>query len=101
MAVPPIPATPAVSSIAQSASAPAKVSSGDSPFSNVFSKLLSEANGQQIASEQAIEQLANGQTDSIHDVVISVAKAELSFRLVLEIRNRLIEAYQEIMRMQV
>ncbi len=101
MSVPPIPPTAAVSAIAPTAGAPGNVGSGDSPLNNVFSKLLSEANGQQIASDKAIEQLASGQTDSIHDVVLSVAKADLSFRLVLEIRNRLVEAYQEVMRMQV
>ncbi len=48
-----------------------------------------------------MEQLATGKSDDIQNVVVSMAKADLTFRLVLEIRNRLIESYQEIMRMQV
>lgn len=68
---------------------------------NAFSRLLNAANNQQFAAESAIDQLATGKTDSLHNVVISAAKADLSFRLVLEMRNKLIESYEEIMRMQV
>jgi flagellar hook-basal body complex protein FliE len=72
----------------------------DLPFSQVISKFVNEANEQQLHSEGVVRDFAAGKTDSVHDVVLSVAKADLSFRLVLEIRNRLIESYQEIMRMQ-
>ena len=42
-----------------------------------------------------------GQTDNLHSVMLAVAKADLSFRTILEVRNRLTDAFQEIMRMQV
>jgi flagellar hook-basal body complex protein FliE len=73
---------------------------GNAPFSQVVAKLIGDANAQQLQSNQVVEQFATGQTDNVHDLVLSVAKADLSFRLVLEIRNRLIDSYQEIMRMQ-
>lgn len=70
-----------------------------------FSKLLggevAAVNAQQLEAGNAIQGLITGETDNVHDVVLSVAKADLSFRLLLEIRNRLMENYQEIMRMQV
>ena len=72
----------------------------NSPFSQVFSKFLDEANGQQLQSQDVVRDFVSGDSKNVHDLVLSVAKADLSFRLVLEIRNRLIEAYQEVMRMQ-
>ena len=68
---------------------------------NVFANLIRGANDQQLAADQAVENLAAGGEESLHNVVLSAAKADLSFRLVLEMRNKLIESYQEIMRMQV
>ena len=66
-----------------------------------MSKFLGEINNQQLQAGQHVTQLATGETDSINDVVLSVTKADLSFRLLMEIRNRLISSYQEIQRMQV
>ena len=103
MALPPIPPTSAASiSSISSTSVPSGIKpSGNSSFSDVFAKLLTGVNEQQITSDESIQKLAAGKTDNMQEVVISVAKADLSFRMVLEIRNKLIEAYQEIMRMQV
>ena len=73
----------------------------ENSFGRMITDLLGQANAQQVGADQAVEQLVAGQSDSVHDVVLAVAKADLTFRLVLEIRNRLIDAYQEVMRMQV
>ena len=74
---------------------------GDSQFSDVISGFLKDVNGQHLQADEALKDLVTGKSDSVHDVVLSVAKADLAFRMVLEIRNRLIDSYQEIMRMQV
>ena len=71
------------------------------PFTEVMSQFLGEINGQQLQAEQHVTQLALGETESVNDVVLSVAKADMSFRFLMEIRNRLISSYQEIQRMQV
>lgn len=71
------------------------------PFSQLISHLMNDANVQQVQSDKAVEGLVKGETNNVHDVVLSVAKADLSFRLMLEVRNRLLDSYQEIMRMQV
>jgi len=73
----------------------------DSPFSRLASRLIQDVNGTQLAADKAIKEFATGETDNVHDVVLSMAKADLEFRFLLEIRNRLIDAYQELMRMQV
>lgn len=75
--------------------------SGEAPFGEVMARFLQEINGQQLQAGQSIQQFAAGEADSVHDVVLNVAKADLSFRLLMEIRNRLISSYQEIQRMQV
>jgi flagellar hook-basal body complex protein FliE len=73
----------------------------DGSFANVIQGLLEKANAPQVEADQALHQLVTGETNNVHDVVMSVVKADMSFRFILEMRNRLTEAYQEIMRMQV
>jgi flagellar hook-basal body complex protein FliE len=75
--------------------------SGIGGFARVVSQLLNDAGAHQAHAEQAVNNLAAGRADNVHNVMLSMAKADLSFHLVLEIRNRLSDAYQEIMRMQV
>lgn len=81
--------------------APAPAEPGGVGFGRVIDQLLSDANSQQVQADQAVQELAVGRADNVHDVMLAVAKADLSFRMILEVRNRLTEAYQEIMRMQV
>ncbi len=66
----------------------------------VIEGFLSTAKAHEGAADQAVRDLAMGQTDNLHSVLLECAKADLSFRMVLEIRNRLTDAFQEIMRMQ-
>jgi len=73
----------------------------ESPFSQLASRLIQDVNAEQLGADKAIKELATGETNNVHDVVLSMAKADLEFRFLLEIRNRLIESYQELMRMQV
>jgi flagellar hook-basal body complex protein FliE len=64
-------------------------------------RILGGASQSYAQSTAAVEDLAFGRTDNLHEVLLQVAQADLSFRLVLEIRNRLAEAYQDIMKMQI
>ena len=70
------------------------------PFADLVNDLLQNANGQQADVKETVNQLITGETDSIHDVVLTAAQADLAFRLVMEVRDRLIASYQEVMRMQ-
>lgn len=70
-------------------------------FSNLIKGLLDKANEPHLQADTSMSDLITGKTDNVHNVVLSAVKADLSFRMVLELRNRLTEAYQEIMRMQV
>jgi flagellar hook-basal body complex protein FliE len=78
---------------------------GPGAAANSFSRLLNDAVGQidklQKGADSNIQKLATGQPVDMHDVTISAEQANLSFQLGLQVRNKLIEAYQEVMRMQV
>lgn len=76
-------------------------SAGGTPFAGLVERFLSGAVDSSDQAGAAVRDLALGNTDNLHEVMLQVAQADLSFRLVLEIRNRLAEAYQEIMKMQI
>ncbi|MCP4510604.1 MAG: flagellar hook-basal body complex protein FliE [Fuerstiella sp.] len=94
----------AISSVGTGSSAaqPAGVGKGgqELPFAEMIKDLIQETNNQQGQVEESVKQLITGETDSIHDVVLTASQADLAFRLVMEIRDRLIASYQEVMRMQ-
>lgn len=71
------------------------------PFAETLSRMFAETNDAQKNVFNSVQQLATGQSDSVQDVVLAAAKADLAFRFVLEVRNKLVDTYQEIMRMQV
>ncbi len=95
----PIPGTTGIAGIRDGVTSVGETT--NKPFSQLVSNLMSDVNVQQLKSDQAVEGLVRGESNNVHDVVLSVAKADLSFRLMLEVRNRLLDSYQEIMRMQV
>lgn len=70
-------------------------------FERLFDQALQGAAQSHENAQSAIRDLATGKTDQLHGVLLQVAQADLSFRLIMEIRNRLTDAYQEIMKMQV
>src|SRR6266851_3300936 len=80
---------------------PSSPDTGGASFPRVLEQLLTSAAQSHESAEAAVRDLAVGQTDNLHGVMLQMAQADLSFRLILEIRNRLTEAYQEIMKMQV
>ena len=74
---------------------------GKADFGQTLSRYLDEVNQLQQEADRALTGLARGNLDSLHHVVVAMSEADLSFRLMMQIRNKLVEAYKEIMRMQV
>jgi flagellar hook-basal body complex protein FliE len=70
-------------------------------FGETLSKAISDVNSLQGQAGKAVDQLVSGETADLHEVMIAVEKAKTSFELLMEIRNKTIDAYREIMRMQV
>ncbi len=73
----------------------------DGSFADILKNSLNEVNELQNKADNSIKSIAEGKMDNMQDAVIAIEKADVSLKLVTEIRNKAIEAYKEIMRMQV
>lgn len=71
----------------------------DSNFHSTLKTLISQVDTQLKDANQMAEGFAVGKNQNLHEVMIASEKADLSFQFLLQIRNKLLEAYQEIMRM--
>jgi flagellar hook-basal body complex protein FliE len=73
----------------------------DEPFGTMVADLLKDIQGQHATMNNQITDLALGKTDNLHQVVVNIAETDLMFRMLMEVRDKLISSYQEIMRMQI
>jgi flagellar hook-basal body complex protein FliE len=55
----------------------------------------------QVQSDKSIQNLASGKTDNIAEVMIAAEKADIALKVMVQVRNKMIDAYQDIMKMQV
>jgi len=90
------PIVPATSTIAPAASAPA---SGDG-FIESLGKMIKSAEASGDQANVAVEQMLDGRGE-VHDAMIALQRAELSLQFTVQVRNKLVQAYQDIMRMSV
>ncbi len=74
--------------------------SGVSAFGELVARELREVNREQLAAEQSARDLAAGRADVV-DAMLALSKADIALRFAVTLRNRALEAYQEIMRIQV
>ncbi|WP_432418819.1 flagellar hook-basal body complex protein FliE [Cytobacillus spongiae] len=70
-------------------------------FASVLKQSIEKVNEAQIQSDAMTEKLARGENVDLHQVMITSQKASITLQTTLEVRNKVVEAYQEIMRMQV
>ena len=66
-----------------------------------FAQEVDAVNANLVNADNEIRNLAAGEATSLHEVMIHMEEAKLSFQLLAQVRNRLLDAYQEVMRMQV
>ena len=78
-----------------------KVSEGQGSFESTLKGFVNEVNSLQNHASESIEKLATGEVEDVHQVMIAVEEANTAMEFMLEIRNKIVEAYQEIMRMPV
>ena len=71
------------------------------PFKDMLESSIQRVNEMQQAAEKAKIDIVTGGTENIGEAMASIKKADLAFQQLVEIRNKLLDAYQEIMRMQV
>jgi flagellar hook-basal body complex protein FliE len=70
-------------------------------FANVLGDFVNDVAQKQAAAGSAVTGLLSGQNVSLHQAMISMEEANVSFQMMVEIRNRLLDSYQELMRMQI
>ena len=70
-------------------------------FSRVLEDFLKEVNSQQLSAREVESSLSEGKVENIERAIYTIEQASLSLRLLTEMRNKALESYQEIMRMQV
>lgn len=69
-------------------------------FIGIMKRYLGEFNTLQHDADSQIQKLVSGETQDLHEVTVAMDEAQTSFELMMEIRKRLADAYQEVMRMQ-
>ncbi|TNE34148.1 flagellar hook-basal body complex protein FliE [bacterium] len=78
-----------------------KAGEKDVKFTDTLSEFVSDVNSLQIESSKKSDAFIKGEPVDIHDVMISAEKAKTSFELLMELRNKALELYKEVNRMQV
>jgi flagellar hook-basal body complex protein FliE len=76
-------------------------STGKTDFLDILKNSIDKTNELQKEAGKAASMLASGEKIDIHNAMIAAEKADVSFRLMMEVRNKIVEAYHEITRMQV
>ncbi len=74
---------------------------GSGSFKNVLRDAINETNSLQKSADVKVQELATGKTTNIPEVMMQVEKADIALRLMTQVRNKIIDAYQEVMKMQV
>ncbi len=78
-----------------------QVSQASDAFGNLLKNTIDQVNEAQIQGEQAIQDLQTGNAENLHEVMIAVEQADISLRMLVQLRNKAQQAYEEIMRLQI
>ncbi len=70
-------------------------------FASVLRQAVERVEGMRRQADDSVMKLLAGENEEVHQTVLAVQKAELAFELFLEVRNKVVQAYQEIMRMPI
>ena len=74
---------------------------GTISFGETIENFLDAVNVSQIDAKEKVSNVVTGQSENLHEAMAKVEEAKISFTLMLEIRNKLLQSFQEIQRMQV
>lgn len=75
--------------------------SGGVSFADTLKEAVNSVNQTHLEADKKAQELATGKTDDVAGVMIAAEKADISLRVMVQVRNKIIDAYQEIMKMQV
>lgn len=74
---------------------------GSTPFGQLVSDGLGKVNQQLVGSQQDLQRLALGDAQNLHQIMIQLEETRMSFQLMMQVRTRLLEAYQDVMKMPI
>jgi flagellar hook-basal body complex protein FliE len=92
--------TGAASVLTGTAAAGAGAAGAATPFSGIFQSMVEQTSELDAKASQAVTGLLSGQGVEIHDAMIATEKADMAFELALQVRNKAVGAYQQMMAMQ-
>jgi flagellar hook-basal body complex protein FliE len=87
-----IPAAPQVA-------APSSGSQGTS-FTDIMSSAINQVESSRTSANQSVEQFLSGDGDDLHSTILATQRADLEFQMFMQVRNKVVSAYQEVMKMQ-
>jgi flagellar hook-basal body complex protein FliE len=70
------------------------------PFHDVLSSAIQEVEGARNNASQSINQFLSGEGEDLHSTILASQRADLEFQMFLQVRNKVVSAYQEVMKMQ-
>jgi len=88
-------------SVEQSVSKKPDAAAEGSDFFSILQNTLGEVNQQQKTADTALGEIATGQVKDLHQAAIAIDKAEISMKVMLEVRNKAINAYKELLKTQI
>lgn len=83
------------------AAMPAASTDATGRFGQIVTQGIDEVNSDLVASQVDMQRLATGNASDLHRIMIHLEQSQLSFQLMMQVRNRLLDAYQDVMKMQV
>ena len=96
---PPVAMTGNVQSLFGAVNSSASAGSGDG-FAGVLKSALNQVSGMQSDAQQQVSSLLSGGNADLNKVMVSVEKADVAFQLMMQVRNKIVNAYQDIEKMQ-
>jgi flagellar hook-basal body complex protein FliE len=75
-------------------------SAGGANFSDILNGAINQVEGARNDANQSVQRFLSGEGDDLHSTILASQRADLEFQMFLQVRNKVVSAYQEVMRMQ-
>jgi flagellar hook-basal body complex protein FliE len=79
---------------------PAATESSGTSFSDILSNAINQVESSRSSANQSVEQFLSGEGEDLHSTILATQRAELEFQMFMQVRNKVVSAYQEVMKMQ-
>ena len=80
---------------------PPTIKSPTTNFGNVLESVIDKVELSRTNAQESVQRFVRGEEDELHSTILSVQRAEMEFEFALQVKNKVVQAYQEIMRMQI